>query len=116
LAYIITIKYCDHLPLYRLEGIIRRQGAELSRQTMCDWMAASAELLEPIYKLMHRQVLESKVIALDDTTVPVQDPTLDGTRTGRLWLCHGDPEHPLMVYDDFEGNSREEEPQFPALP
>jgi hypothetical protein len=99
LAYIITSKYADHLPLYRLEGIFRREGLELSRRTMCDWMATCAELLEPIYKEMHRRVLQSKVIGTDDTTVPVLDPTLGKARTGRLWLYRGDDGHPYLVFD-----------------
>jgi Transposase IS66 family len=65
---------------------------------------------------MRRQVLESKVIALDDATVPVQDPTLDRTRTGRLWLYHEDREYRLLVYDYFEGNLREGEPPLSAFP
>jgi len=99
LAYVITSKYADHLPLYRLEGILRRHGVELSRKTMCGWMAACAELLEPIYKRMHQLVLQSKVIGTDDTTVPVLDPTLGKTRTGRLWLYRGDAAHPYLVFD-----------------
>ena len=71
---------------------------------------------EPIYKLIHRQVLESKGIALERYRRPGQDPTLDRTRTSRLWLYHGDREHPLLVYDYFEGNLREGEPQFAAFP
>jgi transposase len=110
LSYIIISKYADHLPLYRLEGIFRRQEVELSRQTMCDWMALCAELLEPIYKVMHRQVLESKVIGTDDTTVPVQDPGSGKTRTGRLWLYRGDRDHPGLVFDytpDHSGDGPE---------
>jgi transposase len=99
LAHVITSKYADHLPLYRLEGIFRRQGVELSRQTMCDWMAVCAELLEPISKAMHRSVLKSRAVGTDDTTVPVQDPTLGKTRTGRLWLYRGDDAHPYLVFD-----------------
>lgn len=99
LAYVITSKYADHLPLYRLEGIFGRQGVELSRQTMCDWMAVCAELLEPIYKRMHKLVLESQVVGTDETKVPVQDPTLGKTRTGRLWLYRGDDEHLYLVFD-----------------
>ncbi len=99
LAYVITSKYADHLPLYRLEGILRRPGVELSRKTMCDWMATCVELLEPIYKRMHQLVLRSKVIGTDDTTVPVLDPTLGKTRTDRLWLYRGDDEHPYLVFD-----------------
>ena len=47
LAHIAVSKYADHLPLYRQEGIYKRFGVELSRSTMCDWMAVIAELLEP---------------------------------------------------------------------
>ena len=48
MAHVITSKYADHLPLYRQEGILLRYGVEISRSTMCDWMAVAAELLEPI--------------------------------------------------------------------
>ena len=99
LAHVIVSKYADHLPLYRQEGIFRRHGVELSRQTMCDWMAISAELLEPIVKEMHREILKSRVIQTDDTTVPVLDRSLGKTRTGRLWDYLGDRDHPHVVYD-----------------
>ena len=99
LAHVIVSKYADHLPLYRQEGIFRRHGVELSRQTMCDWMAVSAELLEPIVAEMHREILKSRVIQTDDTTVPVLDRSLGKTRTGRLWDYLGDRDHPHVVYD-----------------
>ncbi len=59
LAYIIVSKYFDHLPLYRLEHIFKRQGLPLSRSTMCDWMAASAAALQPPYDVMVSEVLQS---------------------------------------------------------
>ena len=52
MAHVAVSKYADHLPLYRQEGIFKRFGVELSRSTMCDWMAAAADLLEPIVKAM----------------------------------------------------------------
>ena len=55
MAHVITNKYADHLPLYRQEGILLRHGVEISRSTMCDWMAVAAELLAPIVTLMHDQ-------------------------------------------------------------
>jgi transposase len=73
LAHVAVSKYADHLPLYRLEGIFKRFGIELSRSTMCDWMAVTAELLAPIVTLMQNKVLTSKVVQNDDTPVPVQD-------------------------------------------
>jgi transposase len=98
LAHIAVSKYADHLPLYRLEGIFKRFGLELSRSTMCDWMAAIAGLLAPIVKLMLSKVLESKVVQNDDTTVPVQDHSGKGIKTGRLWVSVGDRGHPYTVY------------------
>jgi transposase len=98
LAYVAVSKYADHLPLYRLEGIFRRSGVELSRSTMCDWMAVAAELLEPIVKRMLRLILSSKVAQNDDTTVPVQDHDGKGIKTGRLWVTIGDHDHRYTVY------------------
>src|SRR5271165_1184574 len=98
LAHVAVSKYGDHLPLYRLEGIFKRSGVELSRSTMCDWMAVVAELLAPIVKLMLSEILSSKVVQNDDTTVPVQDHSGKGIKTGRLWVSIGDHDHPYVVY------------------
>jgi transposase len=98
MAHVITNKYADHLPLYRQEGILRRHGVEISRSTMCDWMAVAAELLQPIVTLMLAKVLESRVVRNDDTPVKVQDHDGKGIKTGRLWDSIGDHDHPYVVY------------------
>jgi transposase len=99
LAQVAVSKYADHVPLHRQEGIFRRHGVELSRKTMCGWMRQTAELLQPLYKRMKAQTLASKVVQTDDTPVPVLDPALPKTRTGRIWTYVGDAEHPVTVYD-----------------
>ncbi len=100
LAHVAISKYMDHQPLYRLEGIFRRHDIDIKRSTMCGWMGGSAGALEPLYRLMGTEVLQSKVINTDDTPVRVQDKNLDKkTRTGRLWIYCGDPDHPYNVYD-----------------
>jgi len=86
LAHVITSKYGDHLPLYRQEDILARHGVTLSRATLCGWMVRAAGLLEPLYDVMVERVRASRVIWTDDTTVPVWDPTLPKTRTGRFWV------------------------------
>jgi transposase len=98
MAHIAVSKYADHLPLYRLEGIFKRSGVELSRSTMCDWMAVAAELLKPIVDLMQSEILKSRVVQNDDTTVPVQDHSGKGIKTGRLWVSIGDHHHRYTVY------------------
>jgi transposase len=99
LAWVIVSKYADHLPLYRQEGILAREGVAISRQTMCGWMARCAELLKPIYDAMVKAVLQSKAIQTDDTPVDVLDPGREGTRTGRIWIAIGDRDHRYWVYD-----------------
>lgn len=107
LAHVITSKYSDHLPLYRLERIFRRHGVDLSRSTMCSWMAACADLLHPLYERMVEEVLASKVVHTDDTVVPVQDKTRTKTRQGRAWVYVGDHDHPYTVFDFTPTRSRD---------
>jgi transposase len=99
LAHVIVSKYADHLPLYRQERILAREGVAISRQTMCGWMARCAELLKPIYDAMVKAVLRSKVIQTDDTPVDVLDPGREGSLQGRIWIAIGDRGHPYSVYD-----------------
>jgi transposase len=99
LAQVIVSKYSDHLPLYRQERILAREGVAISRQTMRGWMARCAELLKPIYNAMVKAVLQSKAIQTDDTPVDVLDPGREATLQGRIWIAIGDRSHPYSVYD-----------------
>ena len=99
LAHVVTGKYADHLPLHRQEAMLARQGVELSRSTLCDWMAAAANLLTPLYAVLLGRVLRSRVIQTDETRVPVQEPGQTKTKSGRLWVYLGDRDHPFTVYD-----------------
>lgn len=72
LARILTGKYCEHLPLYRQQSIFSRDGLELPRQTLCDWVLACAFNLEPIQDALKKEILGSGVVQLDDTPVECQ--------------------------------------------
>ena len=112
LAQVAVSKYGDHLPLNRQESIFARHGLELSRQTMCGWMADCAALVDPLYQWMKQRALRSKVVQTDDTPVPVLDPELPRTRTGRIWTYVGDAEHPYTVYDYTPSRSRDGPDEF----
>ena len=107
LAQIISDKYRDHIPLHRSENRLLHLGAPLSRSTMCDWMAACAELLTPLYLLLKVHVLRSNVLHTDDTTVPVRDEKLTKHRYGRLWDYIGDAAHPGVVFDYTTTHARD---------
>lgn len=107
LAHVITSKLGDHLPLYRLERIFARHDVHIARSTMCAWMLATGELVQPLADLMATRVRESKVIHTDETRVPVQDETQDGKcKSGRIWTYIGDRDHPYVVYDYTPDRSR----------
>jgi transposase len=112
LAQVAVSKFGDHLPLNRQESIFARHGLELSRQTMCGWMADCAELAGPLYRLMKQRALTSKVVQTDDTPVPVLDPELPRTRRGRIWTYVGDAEHPYIIYDYTPNRCRDGPDEF----
>jgi transposase len=106
LAHIITSKYCDHNPLNRLEGILKRHGVDINVSTMCDWVGKSADLLEPLVKRMHEKILQSPKINTDDTSIPVKSKKRRGsTYNGYLWV-YVDKEH-NVVFDFTPTRSRE---------
>jgi transposase len=96
---VVSSKYADHLPLYRLERIFGRHGVRVTRRTLSEWNGAVADLLEPIVRTMHReQVCQSPWIQCDDTTLDVQDPSrAPEIRTLHLWVYRG--ELGEVVYD-----------------
>ncbi len=112
LAHVITNKFAYHLPLYRQEQILAHHGVTISRSTLCGWLAQSAELFAPLYNLMIRRVRGSRIIWTDDTTVPVWDPTLPRTRTGRFWVYLGDAGNPYCVYDFTPRHTRDGPERF----
>jgi transposase len=85
LAHVLVAKFCDHLPLYRQAQIFARQGIELDRSTLCDWVGRACWWLEPLWRLLHRHVMSSTRIFADDTRLPVLDPGRGRTKTGCLW-------------------------------
>jgi transposase len=88
LSWVCLSKYVDHAPLYRLEQQSARWGAQISRQTMADWIGISAEWLEPIYKRMHKRLLDGNYLQVDETPIRVNDPDekRGGTTEGWMWV------------------------------
>ncbi len=72
-AYILISKFCDHLPLYRLEGIFERYGVELSRTSMARWMVLVGEQLLPLTNFLREELLNGDYIHCDETRVQVLD-------------------------------------------
>jgi transposase len=109
LAYIVTSKFSDYLPLYRLEDIFARQGFEISRATQSVWCGDVADLVEPLYELMAERVRASHVVATDDTILPMLGK--GKTANARMWVYVGDESYPYNVFD-FTLNRGRDGPKY----
>jgi transposase len=110
LAFIVTSKFADYLPLYRLEDIFERQGFEISRATQSVWCRDVADVVEPLYERMAERVRESHVVATDDTVLPMLSP--GQTQPARMWVYVGDEANPYNVFDFTLNRSREGPKEF----
>jgi transposase len=84
-AHVIVGKYADHLPLYRQAQIYSRQGIELDRSTLADWVGRAAWFLRPLHERLLEHLRSSAKLFADETTAPVLDPGRGRTKTGQLW-------------------------------
>jgi transposase len=104
LAHVLVGKYCDHLPLYRQSGIYAREGVELDRATLADWVGKTAALVSPLVEAVAQHVMAAEKLHADDTPVPVLAPGTGKTKTGRLWVYlrderpYGGEAPPAVVY------------------
>ncbi len=74
LAHVLVAKYSDHLPLYRQAGIYQREGVELDRSTLADWVGGASRVLAPLVEALKRYVLSADKLHGDDVPVPVLEP------------------------------------------
>ncbi len=109
LAYIVTSKFSDYLPLYRLEDIFERQGFEISRATQSIWCGDVADLAEPLYELMAVRVRASHVVATDDTVMPML--AKGKAANARMWVYVGDEANPYNIFD-FTLNRGRDGPKY----
>lgn len=104
LAHVVVSKYVDHLPLYRQSDIYARDGLDLDRGLLADWVGKAAWLLRPLADRIGAHVMAGSVIHADDTPVPVLAPGKGKTKTGRLWVYlrnerqHAGPAPPAVLY------------------
>jgi transposase len=87
LAHVIVGKYADGLPLHRQTEIYEREGVDLDRSTMADWVGTTAALLRPLVEAIGHHVRAGPVLHADDTPMKVLAPGHGKTKTGRLWVA-----------------------------
>jgi transposase len=90
IAHVLVGKYADHLPLYRQSQIYARQGIELDRSTLADWVGRAAAELQPVHERLFEHLKRSPKLFMDETRAPVLDPGRQRTKSGYLWAIARD--------------------------
>lgn len=91
LAYILVSKFDDHLPLYRLNEIFARMGADIPDSTLVDWCGRAMLVLQPLIERIEAAIMASDLLHADDTPIRVLDRSLrdkglgKGVKKGRIW-------------------------------
>lgn len=89
-AHVLVSKYADHLPLYRQAQIYSRQGVDLDRSTLADWVGRAAFELRPVHDALMADLKRSTKLFMDETRAPVLNPGARKTKTGYFWALARD--------------------------
>lgn len=89
-AQVLVSKYADHLPLYRQAQIYSRQGIDLDRSTLADWVGRAGFELRPVYEALRIDLKRLTKLFMDETRAPVLDPGARTTKTGYFWALARD--------------------------
>ena len=111
MSYVLTCKYCDGLPLYRLENILARYGGELSRATLANWVIALARPLQPLLNLIRDHQQAGNIIMADETRVQVlKEPGRPATSDKFMWVTLGGPPGQPSVLFEYDPSRSQEVP------
>jgi transposase len=116
IANVVTSKYLDGLPLYRQSAILAREGIEIERATLADWIGHAAWWVSPLAALIGACVMSADIVHTDDTPIAVLAPGLGRTRTGRIWVYLVDERpwagsRPPAAYYRFSPDRKGERPR-----
>ncbi|WP_254679567.1 IS66 family transposase, partial [Janthinobacterium sp. HH106] len=121
LAHVLVTKFADHIPLYRQSVIYAREGVELERALLANWVGAASALLRPLVDAIRRHVLAGAKLHADDTPIPVLAPGNGKTKTARLWTyvrddsASGDTT-PAAVWFAYTPDRKGIHPQTQSMP
>jgi transposase len=115
LSWVMISKYLDHLPLYCLEQIASRDGVNLSRSTLADWVGRLGVALQPLADRLAWHLLQRDCLHADETPVPQLDPANGKTKKAYLWAYRSNDLQPgpkILVFDYQAGRSGRHAGQF----
>ena len=111
LAYLIVAKYMDGLPLYRMEGILKRYGGDVTRTSMASWIIRLAEQCQPLIHVMREHQHSGSLIQMDETRIQVlKEKGYVATGNKYMWVTLGGPPNEPVVIFDYDPSRGHEVP------
>jgi transposase len=101
LAYLVTSKYVDSLPLYRLEKMLERQEVRLPRSTQALWMIGLTLPLQPLLNLMEERLRGSGYVRIDETRLQVLHSDKAPSALHWMWVRVAGPKHQRIILFDY---------------
>ena len=98
LACTLVDKFVYHLPLYRQHQRMEQAGVYLSRSTLTNWAQRTSELLVPIYQAQLSSILDSAVLAMDETPIKAGRKAKGKMKTGYFWPIFGEKQEIAFVF------------------
>lgn len=99
LTHLLVSKFVDHQPVYRQLEIFKRQNITINHSTVSGWIKDAVALVEPVYNLHCKEVLNSNYLNADETTIKVLDKDKKGTtHQGYYWVYY-DTQRKLALFD-----------------
>jgi transposase len=107
LSYITVSKYVDHMPIYRLAQMLKRQGVPIPESTLGGWVSGTWRTLDPLYPVLQKKIFTANYLMVDETPIPVLTKDKPGsTHKGFYWIYY-DPVNKLVLFDYRESRGRE---------
>ena len=98
LAGMLVDKFLYHLPLYRQHQRLRQCGIEIARPTLTNLSSRAIDLLEPIFDAQFEHILQSRVLAMDETPIKAGRKAKGKMRQGYLWPLYGEVDEIVFTY------------------
>jgi len=109
LAGMLIDKFRYHLPLYRQHQRMRAAGVTVSRASLTSWVGQAIDLLEPIYHAQQDSILQSRVLAMDETPIRAGRKAKGKMRTAYFWPLYGDQDEVSFPYAPSRSKRHAEE-------
>jgi len=103
IAYVMSEKFVESMPLYRLEKHFERLGVDLPRQVLSNWIIKGGEMMQPIYDRMREGLLELSILHADETTLQVlHESGRSAQSKSYMWLYRSGRDGPPIICYEYQ--------------